>query len=505
MSFKGIVTRKEKDTGVTLLAKVVSPNKKKSTKKQYKIRVIANGMSDREACNRDLIWMKNNFYEQGVVDLQSSLNFIPIGQYGTNIAYNIVNDSVDVPLTDFLDKNTGKLLGKPVFGQGDATGRIQIIVSKGQETLTGVVAVVIKAYTAFEVLHNSNTVNATGLWTAIANGNSPYYLLNGKVTLIQSWEPWKGSPLPPSNEPIGVSWKIEDKLVSLGIVTSPRVSTSSNLVSCPDYTVISTALQANKLGNVNVIEGISPSYSEYSKVLKMDGLTLQATLTLGSETVVLEPFSVYTNTLPLTNEEVMSEVESQVEVLNNGNSESLLFRVYSGSGNNNGEDLGGYIIKGSNVLEKDDREQITRIDASRFGTTVAIRILSSQSLSRVVLNNLQIGQGKFAGTVANADINGPVLAFNGTDSYSINPIVTQSVFDWATREEVTKDTLLIINLATLKELVESGETDAVYFCVKQTLRISQYDGSESFTTISRQFAIDNIDSVVMDAAEVSEE
>ena len=32
MSFIGIVTRKEQDTGVTLEAKIVTPNKKKATK-----------------------------------------------------------------------------------------------------------------------------------------------------------------------------------------------------------------------------------------------------------------------------------------------------------------------------------------------------------------------------------------------------------------------------------------------------------------------------------------
>lgn len=496
MAFKGIVTRKEKDTGVTLMAKVVSPNKKKSLRKYYKIKVIANGISDREACNRDLIWMKNNLYEQGVNDLQQSLNFIPIGQHGTNISYNIVNDNTETPLSDYLDKSTGKLLGKPLFGQGDATGRIQITVSKGQEVLTGVVVVVIKAYTPFEVLHNSKQINTAGLWTAIANGNSPYYLLNGKITLIDTWEPWKGISLPPSNEPIQITWKVEDQLVNLGIIESPRVSTQNNLVFCPDYTVVSKAVQTNSIGNINVVEGTSPSYSEYSKVLKMDGLKVQATLTLGSESMVLEPFSIYTNTKPLTNEEVITEVTSHATQLTSGASESNIFKIYSADGAAIGEELGGYIISGTAVSNKNDTEQVTRIDASKIaGTTCSIRILSSQSLSRVSLPDLQISAGRFAGTIANADINGPVLAFNGTDGYSVNPIITQSVFDWATRDLTTNDTLLIIDLAAMKDLVDSGNEDAVYFCVKQILRISQYDDVEKFVAISRQFAVDNISAI----------
>ena len=37
MSFKGIVTRKDEDTGVNLLAKIVTPNKKRSTKKIFAV------------------------------------------------------------------------------------------------------------------------------------------------------------------------------------------------------------------------------------------------------------------------------------------------------------------------------------------------------------------------------------------------------------------------------------------------------------------------------------
>lgn len=496
MSFKGLVTRKEQDTGVTLLAKVVTANKKKSQKKQYKVRVIANGMSDRECCNRDLTYVKNSFYEQGISDLCNSLNFVPVGPHGTNITYNIVNESADSPLTDFLDKNTGKLVGKPLFGHDDASGRIQITVTKGDETLTGVVNVVVKAYTAFEVLNNSDIINSSNLWVAIANGDNPYYLRGNKVNLVQEWSPWIGTKYNVSDTPISVSWVIEDKLHKAALIDKARATVGDTGIYNPSYEEISAIVRNGNasLAGVTVSEGTPTSYSEYDKVLKMDGLKLQATLTLGDETVVMEAFNVSTNSLALTNTEVISAVTANSTPLASGAKESTMFEIYDVS---TGSDLGGYIVYGSAATLQSNTEQVTHIDASKLtGSTFAMRILSSQSLERASVPELLIEKGKLAGSVTNiAGAIGPVFAFNGSDDYALNPITTQSIFGWTGRDEASKDTILTVDLAQMKAYVESGETGAVGFSVKQTLTISKYSGAEKSTTIMRQFVIDNIAAV----------
>ena len=496
MSFKGLVTRKEEDTGVTLMAKVVTANKKKSQKKQYKVRVIANGMSDRECCNRDLTYVKNNFYEQGISDLVNSLNFIPVGPHGTNIVYNIVNDSLSSPLTEFLDKNTGKLVGKPLFGSDDASGRIQITVTKGEESITGVVNVVVKAISAFEVLNNGNIINPNNLWVAIANGDNPYYLRGNRINLITEWEPWKGTKEVLSTEPVNITWTINDALHKAGLIESPRVSVGNINIYNPEYERISSILAQGAIPNVQITEGVATSYSEYDKVLKMDGLMLQATLTLGSEKMVMAPFNVSTNSLALTNEEVMDAVVNASTALASGAKESTMFEIYDV---NTGADLGGYIVYGSSATIQSNTEQVTHIDASQVsGTVFSMRILSSQSLERASLPSLLIGKGKLAGSVTNMPgAIGPVYAFNGNDNYAINPITTQAIFGWTGRDEASKDTILTVDLAQMKTYVDSGEANAVGFCIKQTLTIGKYSGVEKFTTISRQFVIDNIASVVV--------
>ena len=59
MSFKGIITRKDKDHEVSLLAKVVTANKKKSAKKEFRLVVSSNGLSDTESCSRAVVIKKN--------------------------------------------------------------------------------------------------------------------------------------------------------------------------------------------------------------------------------------------------------------------------------------------------------------------------------------------------------------------------------------------------------------------------------------------------------------
>ena len=497
MSFKGLITRKDKDTGVTLLAKVVSPNRKKSQKKMYRIRVIASGISDREACNRDLIFVKNSFYEQGIDDLENNLNFIPIGPNGTSITYNLVNDSEDSPLTDYLDKNTGKILGKPLYGHDDASGRIQITVTKGEESLTGVVNVVIKAHSSFEILHNADLVNAYNLWVAIANGDTPYYLSHGKINLIQEWTPWIGLGLPPSDTPIQVTWEIEDKLLKSNLIEQARISQGNTEIYTPDYTHFSSILNngSASFSGVDIQEGISYSYSEYDKVLKANGLLVTATLTLGEDAVKLEPFDIYTNSEALSNNEVITEIINNSKELSSGAKESTIFEVYDAS---TGSNLGGYIVYGTNATVISNKEQVTHIDASKVtGTKFTIRILSSQSLERVALPKLLIAQGKLAGTISNvAGTSAPVFAFNGADEYAPNPVTVQSVFSWTTRDEASSDILLVIDLAQIKALVDAGDTEKANFCLKQTLTISKYNDVEKFTTINRQFVIDNIQALV---------
>ena len=94
MSFKGIVTRKQENTGVTLRAKIVTDNKKKSVKKDYKITILANDISDREACMRDLVNTQERLYSQNIGNLDGTTNLRlnTMGQYGTNIIYEIIND-----------------------------------------------------------------------------------------------------------------------------------------------------------------------------------------------------------------------------------------------------------------------------------------------------------------------------------------------------------------------------------------------------------------------------
>jgi hypothetical protein len=278
------------------------------------------------------------------------------------------------------------------------------------------------------------------------------------------------------------------------LIDRPRVQIGDPVIYNPDYQHISSVLARGAISGVTITEGVTTSYSEYDKVFKMDGLKLKATLTLGGEEETFETYNVSTNSLPLTNTEVIDAIVEASNTLSSGSKESTMFEIYDVA---TGTDLGGYIVYGSAAAQQSNTEQVTHIDASQLaGTVLSMRILSSQSLERATIPGLLINKGKLAGSVTNiAGAAGPVFAFNGSDNYAPNPVTTSSIFGWQSIDSASKDIILTVDLAQMKQYVESGETGAVGFCIKQTLTINKYGGTEKFTTISRQFVIDNIAAV----------
>lgn len=178
MSFIGLVTRKEKDTGATLIAKIVTPSKKRSTKKAFKVKVKANALDDYSCCVIDHATVKNRLENaQDLTQMVEDLVFNYNGVNGTTINYEINNKSNSYPkLTDYLGED-GKLLGRPKYtpgGSGNAEGTITIIVSKGNEEVRSNIQVAIKGITSDEVFTESGLTKQK-IWQIICGANSNNY------------------------------------------------------------------------------------------------------------------------------------------------------------------------------------------------------------------------------------------------------------------------------------------------------------------------------------------
>ena len=154
MSFIGIVTRKEQDTGVTLEAKIVTPNKKKATRQKFKVKVKKTGLSDYECCVLDQATVRNKLNKQDLTAVKEDINFTYNGENGTKIEYSIENTG-EPKLTDCLGED-GKIISRPKYGQNDASGYIVMTVKKGVESLTTKISVTIKQILGQEVIASTS-------------------------------------------------------------------------------------------------------------------------------------------------------------------------------------------------------------------------------------------------------------------------------------------------------------------------------------------------------------
>lgn len=178
MSFIGLVTRKEKDTGVTLLAKIVTPSKKKSARKTFKVKVKANALDDYSCCVIDHATVKSRL--ENSQDLSAMIEDIVLsynGIHGTTISYEIADKPNHSPkLTDYLGED-GKLLGRPKYsptGSANAEGQLTIIVTKGNAEVRSNLQIAIKGYTAEEVFAQG-AFTKQKLWQVICGTNRPDY------------------------------------------------------------------------------------------------------------------------------------------------------------------------------------------------------------------------------------------------------------------------------------------------------------------------------------------
>lgn len=496
MSFKGVVTRKDKETSVDLLAKIVTENKKKSAKKTYKVRVASNGLSDTESCSRAVIMKKEEISKAGpggADDLSVSVNLNSLGAFGTTLMYKITNDNPDCPLTDYLSLN-GTLMGYPIFGAGDATGKLYITAIKGDASITAIVPITVKAYTSESIMHDETLVSKAALWRAMTT-NPEYMLVNNKITFLATWEPWKLMPIKPSNQPIQISYTIDDKLgISLGKARIDSNSAGVKTVYCPPYSEL-MALK-NVSPDFEVSEYKDPNQAgKTSKNLKCSGLKLIVSLTLGETSVTYE-YDITTRSMPLTNKEVIDALESLAEAPTpNGNKASSVLKLYNAD--NISAEIGGYFMNAVAPSEKGGSE-CYNINASALGgrTEFNIKCVTGSDFETIVtLASLGLEAGDIS-----AEISEPqVFAFNGTDIYCDDAAIANSVFG-PKEGTILGENVMPVNLDLIKSVIDADlslKDKATAFAIFQKISCTKYEGTPTDLRLMKWFYITNIESVAV--------
>ena len=147
MAFIGLVTQKDKPTGVSLMAKVVTANKKKSAKKIFKVSVKPNALDDLSCCVIDhgtAVDKINGLQDVNKVTDDITLSYSGIN--GTTITYHIID--IEAPLLSHYLSEDGKVIKRPLYGEGDATGYIEITVSKGEDSVSSRIRTTVQSISA---------------------------------------------------------------------------------------------------------------------------------------------------------------------------------------------------------------------------------------------------------------------------------------------------------------------------------------------------------------------
>lgn len=408
MSFIGIVTRKEQDTGVTLEAKVVTPNKKKYAKKKFKVKVKADALDDLTCCILDQATQVNKLNAQNEMNnIISSINAMAYsGEHATTISYAI-EDITTPKLSDYLQetgelKKNGDVPIRPKYGEAQVSGYLVITVSKGEASVSSKLQVTVPSYTAAECIKVAD-INATWLWDLISGDNDSYipndnasghrnisYDLNfnnassigiSSSTAIAAFKLI-------SNDPIKVTWTINDVTLDTAkkydLYTESRISNSGVVTTVPyksAYPLISEFSNIKNTDGLNVYcelvhdEDLSNSTEYY---VRIGGISLTATLSLGDSTQTIV-YDCCTTSKYLTNQEVMDAVLETLYVATSWNESTVLYK----------EDASSNVIKikPSDNGKDSDGNNLYTITAFKNAKELSYEALGMKSIDAVTITN----------------------------------------------------------------------------------------------------------------------
>ena len=310
MSFVGIVTRKEEVTGVELEAKIVTANKKKSTKIRRPVQVKANAVDDYTRCMMDNATAKNRILAMNdtsaiVADITASMMYS--GENDTKTSYKIQNQGTPL-LSDFLSDN-GAIVGRPKLGQEDAVGTLEITTKRGDAVVISRIPIAVKQITALEVLeHKKLTIE--NIWNSyVRGGNAPYSNsensgtknVKTKLNLINQI-----TLTDVADTPVTVEWTIEDSTISYagGAYSTARIDASGNVIrpafsdACTLYESMPTFMKLLREGSASSGRNI---------YYRIGGISLEATLKINTYEKKFT-YDCATISKYLTNKEIIDKI-----------------------------------------------------------------------------------------------------------------------------------------------------------------------------------------------------
>lgn len=332
MSYKGIITRGEYDRGITLNAKVVSPNKKYSSSENFPVIIKANAMSDMEKVLAALNEHKTSLLELGEDLNDLSYDISDILVEGDSFGYKTSTTYVmSSPLNEFIN-DKGEIIGRPKYGTEDVSGAVSITTSLNGVKMTTHVPITIKAVD-IEDIFNDSRLSIDGLWEKISNGQNKSHIYKA-LSLIETMTL---DDLSDTN--LSITWNITDSAigvinsyedVNLGYVNlnyDKRLNTDGTITMIPYPIIYGTRTNLNNAG-ITINTSNSGTSSSQIRYFDVGGITLKAIIRLGEEEQTLSrTFNLLIRSELLTASEIFSAL--------NVTSDKIFQYTVTGEGFNN--------------------------------------------------------------------------------------------------------------------------------------------------------------------------
>jgi hypothetical protein len=452
MSFVGLVTQKEEVTGVKLMAKIVTENKKKSTKKIFPVRVKASKLSDASCCVVDLTTVVDKINNsQDLSQIIADLVLSYSGENGTTISYKII-DGGSPYLSTYLGAD-GKLFGRPKYGEGNASGTLEVTVSKGKESITSNIQVSVKEYIALEVL-NDVTLSKSGLWSLIKNTNDSYTNIANNLNLVTT-----RTITDKSLDPVSIEWVVEDTTLEYtDLYSAPRIDKTTGEITRPTYKEACTLLDAQIPGVEVTIVGTSNTAN--LNRIRIGGLILRAKLTLGEEQTSIV-YNCSTLSKYITGAEILKVVQDNLEITTL-NSAAV------------------YEYRGIHPEKPGNADKVNIIKAPANGGVYTLRVFGdagSETFKSDELN-LQVGD------ITHVRITNSVRSFDNSESLyqtDVDAALYITAFgDGFNTQDDTYNTLTIDF-----DAIKDADEDKKKFVIKSEVAIESYSGNGATYTSGR--------------------
>ena len=314
-NFVGVVTQQDKQTGVTLRARVTSPKGHYTAYQDFKCMVKKAGLTDEQAVMTDLNTVSNRLLSNGVTGITSNLTaYMPtVGENETNIKYTVSGDDI----SNYFNSD-GIVIKRPPYGSNSVIGSLTITVTKNAAIAERNITISIEPYTAQELVQSAlNTIT----WDNIRGQNaveSSDPSTNGMYNVIYPLKLMKTITSDLVEAPINVTWTVTQDALSPVINDSKRVDVSNGNITRPSY--VDVYEQKDLKISSSMLDIITSKIENaYGRTyLRIGGLTLKASIQIdgisSSSLIDSVTFNLKTLSAALTNKEISEYLSNNISM-----------------------------------------------------------------------------------------------------------------------------------------------------------------------------------------------